>query len=362
MKVSLFALTAVIVKSVGAYEHVERLLQNVKDEALRRRLASRPKHMLHKADKHLAANKEPYKEAFVQDITNFNQGNRFIPCRMDATNCKDMDIETYIYNEELGCNSADLIGFTYVNDLWGWVDPDTGREYALVGMFDGTSIVDITQPKKPVVLGYIDTSGDLPEGDFSGFWRDIKVVNNVAYIGAEVAEHGLQVFDLTRLRDIKPSKTDLFKAKNAGKVPLAGEVPRIEPNLVIETIGSSHNVVQFPEMNKILVVGLAADSTACDITKGESVAIWDVSNPLDPVFERCLQGNYNICEDDEDAIACSYNGYVHDGQCFIYDGPDTDYTGIPMCVFFAETEVVFFNMATYQQINTFTWPGAAYGK
>src|SRR6056297_1278558 len=28
------------------------------------------------------------------------------------------------------------------NDIWGWTDPQTGKEYALVGRVDGTSFVD----------------------------------------------------------------------------------------------------------------------------------------------------------------------------------------------------------------------------
>jgi choice-of-anchor B domain-containing protein len=362
MKVLLFILVACLATSVGAFEHINRLLESLDDENLRRRLLSKPKHMLHKAEKHLATNKESYQKKKAEDLTSFNQGNRFIPCQNGATNCKNMDIETYIFNEELGCDSTRLIGFSYINDLWGWVDPETNKEYALVGMFDGTSIVDISKPKKPVVLGFIDTAGDLPPGDFSGFWRDIKVVNNVAYITAEVAGHGLQVFDLTRLRDMESPKLDLFKAKNADDIPIEGDVPRITPDLVIDSIGAAHNVVQFPEMNKILAVGLSADAMGtpvCDIGQGEAVAVWDVSDPLNPVFETCLSGSYNICFP---GSFCSYDGYVHDGQCFIYDGPDADYTGVPMCVFFAETEVVLFNMDTYEQINKFTWADAAYGK
>ena len=39
------------------------------------------------------------------------------------------------------------------NDLWGWADPDTGNEYALMGMSDGIAFVDVTNPQTPVYLG-----------------------------------------------------------------------------------------------------------------------------------------------------------------------------------------------------------------
>ena len=32
------------------------------------------------------------------------------------------------------------------NDNWGWTDPVTGREYALVGRNDGTSFIDLSNP------------------------------------------------------------------------------------------------------------------------------------------------------------------------------------------------------------------------
>ncbi|KAF2220230.1 hypothetical protein BDZ85DRAFT_284656 [Elsinoe ampelina] len=40
----------------------------------------------------------------------------------------------------------------------------------------------------------------------SASWRDIKVIGNYAYIGSEAAGHGLQIFDLTKLLDIKKSQ------------------------------------------------------------------------------------------------------------------------------------------------------------
>jgi choice-of-anchor B domain-containing protein len=51
------------------------------------------------------------------------------------------------------------------NDLWGWADPDTGHEYALVGMNNGTAFVDVTEPEAPVYLGR------LPTRTFSSTWR-----------------------------------------------------------------------------------------------------------------------------------------------------------------------------------------------
>ena len=48
-------------------------------------------------------------------------------------------------------------------------------------MYDGTSLVDISNPGLPKVLGFIPTTDNFV--DQGGFWRDIKVIGNVAYIG-----------------------------------------------------------------------------------------------------------------------------------------------------------------------------------
>ena len=69
-------------------------------------------------------------------------------------------------------------------------------------MWDGTAMVDLHKPTDPQVLGFLETTGGVEEGldGVQNAWRDIKVVGNVAYIVAEVSFHGMQTFDLTRLR------------------------------------------------------------------------------------------------------------------------------------------------------------------
>src|SRR5690606_24348891 len=86
-----------------------------------------------------------------------------------------------------------------LNDIWGWTDPQSGREYALVGRTNGTSFVDVTDAANPRYLG------DLPmtAGAQANAWRDIKVYRDHAFIVADGAgPHGMQVFDLTKLRNV----------------------------------------------------------------------------------------------------------------------------------------------------------------
>ena len=63
-----------------------------------------------------------------------------------------------------------------------------GHEYAIVGMNTGTSFVRVTNAWYPEVLGFMPSTRNKASN-----WRDIKVVNNAAYIVSEARYHGLQV-------------------------------------------------------------------------------------------------------------------------------------------------------------------------
>lgn len=72
--------------------------------------------------------------------------------------------------------------------LWGYTAPD-GREYALLGGFNGTHIIDITE--SPIVeVAFI-------AGPANG-WREMKTNGRYAYVVSE-GGHGLQIIDLANL-------------------------------------------------------------------------------------------------------------------------------------------------------------------
>ncbi|MEZ7977448.1 MAG: choice-of-anchor B family protein, partial [Flavobacteriales bacterium] len=102
--------------------------------------------------------------------------------------CENINLLSFVENGDLGGGS--------MNDIWGWVDPLDSAEYVLLGRTNGTSFLDITDPVNPIYLG------DLPTATLNSTWRDIKVYNNYAFIVSEAGEHGMQIFDLTNLRDI----------------------------------------------------------------------------------------------------------------------------------------------------------------
>ncbi len=207
------------------------------------------------------------------------------------------------------CDNVNIISFLPIkdmaggrgarlNDIWGWTDPETGREIAIVGRTDGTAFVDLTDPYNPVMLG------DLPKtpGSRSAPWRDMKVHNDHTYIVADGAgQHGVQVFDLRRLREVR------------------GEPVTFEPDFLYDGIASAHNIV----INEDTGFGYVVGSSGGGVTCGGGLHMLDLSEPAEPTFAGCFS---------DDETGRRGTGYSHDAQCVIYDGPDQDYQGREICL------------------------------
>ncbi len=205
------------------------------------------------------------------------------------------------------CNGYDLMfnmplsvfGAQAANDSWGWTDPETGKEYAIIATDRNTNFVDISNVENPVYLGSVPTA-TIPSP-----WRDVKVYGNHAYIVADNAigedSHGLQVFDLTRLRNVENPPQEF------------------QPDTRLEEIGRAHNVVVNPETAFIYAVG----GNRANAFSGGPIFI-NVENPGNPV----IVGGFGEGE------------YSHDAQVVTYNGPDTDYTGREILIGSNENEVV----------------------
>ena len=178
------------------------------------------------------------------------------------------------------------------NDNWGWTDPVTGQEYALVGRNDGTSFIDITDPSNPVLVGDLPKPWGTPP---SQLWRDIKTYRDHAYIVADGAgEHGMQVFDLTRLRDVD-------------------EMPALfEPDTHYRGIASSHNIVINEESGFAYAVGNRGGGESC----GGGLHMMDIRDPKNPQFVGCF----------------AHERGTHDSQCVVYHGPDERYHDRELCL------------------------------
>ena len=250
--------------------------------------------------------------------------------------CYKMDQHSFITNAQLGSQAATKYtldcdgeerpdggfeypceeGFDWISDLWGWVSPNTNKRYALAKVWDGISFIDITNTTHPIVLGFMDSSVDIEVGGTDGYWGDHKIVDDVVYIGAEWEGNGIQIYDLKQLDDL-PRPTD--------DPPLErGDVHRIKPDNWLSSIGHTHNIVAFPELGKVLAVGLGFydDNTACDWSVGDTVIVLDVaSDPINPPISFLNIGSEINTQDIEPYAQFNSNsGYIHDAHCFVYKG------------------------------------------
>ena len=215
----------------------------------------------------------------------------------EGFDCDRVDLLSFLPREELGAGRG-----ARLNDVWGWTDAQTGREYALVGRMDGTAFVDVTDPFNPRYLGNLAKT----RGSRSNTWRDMKVFRDHMFVVADGAgQHGMQIFDLTQLRD-------------------ATEAREWEPTALYEDVASVHNVAINEETGFAYLVGASGGGETC----GGGSHIVDINDPLNPVFAGCFAhpntGRRNT-------------GNSHDTQCVIYHGPDEDYAGREICVNANET-------------------------
>ncbi|MYB98494.1 MAG: choice-of-anchor B family protein, partial [Gemmatimonadetes bacterium] len=217
------------------------------------------------------------------------------PCTDGATgpfDCSQVDLVAFVPLAALGAGPG-----TIVNDIWGWTDPVTGRDWALVGRSDATAFVDLSDPTRPRYAGELP----LTEGAIENLWRDIKVYRDHAFIVADGAgSHGVQIFDLTQLRDA------------AGPPVTFAETARYDG------IHSAHNIVINEETGMAYAVGSSMGGETC----GGGLHMIDVRTPAEPVFAGCFADR---------ETGRSGTGYSHDAQCVVYQGPDEDYQGREIC-------------------------------
>lgn len=193
------------------------------------------------------------------------------------------------------------------NDVWGWSHTDdqgTRREFALIGLTDGTGMVEITDPLNPIVLGLLDTTSG------NSLWRDIKVYRNYAYVVSEKKRHGLQIFDLTKL--LTASQTSFTHFGDD----------------VTTTWGAfrAHNII-IDEDEDTGFAYLAGVRQKC---RTGALYMIDISNPTNPV---------------KAGVGCVGNSYTHDAQCVVYHGPDTTYQGHEICFLCNTDHVAIFDVS-----------------
>ena len=228
--------------------------------------------------------------------------------------CRNVDLLAQLSLAELGASNAAI----KANKHWGWTDPLTGRDYVLFGLTNATSFVDITDRENPVYLG------QLPSHQGVSQYRDMVVSGNTLFVVADTpAQHGLQVFDLTQLRNVpNPPVTFAETAHYAGFV-------------------AGHSLWMNEATGFLYVFRSVGD--ACQ----NGVHVVNVQNPLQPTFAGCFGQT---------------DTPLSTGECLVYDGPDHDYHGHEICFVGSDDNVSIFDVTDKSQpvqVADFTYPGIA---
>jgi choice-of-anchor B domain-containing protein len=239
------------------------------------------------------------------------------PCRnghADVYPCKNIDLASFMPLEDLGADPNEKAA-----GIWGWTDPKTRHEYALIALRNRVSFVDVTDAKHPWLVGYlsgraVDTSN-----------REVNVYGDFAFVVADARDgNGLQVFDLSQLRDVTspPVRFDASADLVAGN-------------------GRIHNLNVNQETGFAYEVGGAE----C----GGGLRAIDIRDPFHPEQVACW--------------ADPVHNYIHDLQCVVYRGPDKRFKGHEICFASAEFDLLILDVTdkgNIQKLSRTSYVGNGY--
>ncbi|HEY7638815.1 MAG TPA: choice-of-anchor B family protein [Steroidobacteraceae bacterium] len=208
------------------------------------------------------------------------------------------------------------------NDVWGFTDLNTGREYAFMGLENGVAVVDISDPTAPEQVGAGLGSSTV--------WRDIKVYQlfdpaaqrwrAYAYATADKVPDPLMVLDLSGLpngvervdytSDYRAAHNEYilntdysFGLAQTSEPPVLGIAganidtgnhrlyslanPRQPALLSVSTAGYAHDLSSFPvtDSRKDTQCVNAQAQPQCAVMTDfneTTLDVWDVTNPASP--------------------------------------------------------------------------------
>jgi choice-of-anchor B domain-containing protein len=148
--------------------------------------------------KGLQREQQQYLYAKQSQLTAMANAQAETPCvagKAGEFSCNNLGLLTHVPLATLGNNNS------RGNDIWGHFDLNDNREYALVGLTNGVSIVEVTDPVNPRVVSFIASQNTI--------WRDLATYQyydgtrrrwmSYAYISADAATVGTMILDLNEL-------------------------------------------------------------------------------------------------------------------------------------------------------------------
>jgi choice-of-anchor B domain-containing protein len=188
------------------------------------------------------------------------------------------------------------------NDIWGHVDLNTNKEYAIIGLKNAVAVVDVTTATSPEVIGSIP--------GLSSTWRDIKVYQYFdtpslrwqayAYSTTE-ANEGLTIIDLNDLENgisvVRRQTTDstahniyISNVDYGLNIALAGQEPAVHI-LGSNNFGGAFRSYSLSDPEALGSTYTDSEGTRIDYTHdATSLTINDARAQTD-----CVQANNNDC-------------------------------------------------------------------
>jgi choice-of-anchor B domain-containing protein len=230
--------------------------------------------------------------------------------------CRNVNLLAHLPNSEMG--TAETLRAA---NLWGWTDPESGKEYVLIGLEDGMAFIDVSDPVNPLFLG------KLPSHDYpvTTSFRDVKVYENYAFIVGDQpsapSAQGLQLFDLTALRGVTTPVT-------------------FTETLHDGSFTNGHNIFIHEATGYAYIV---RNLDACP-----GALVFNVQQPLTPTYTGCYEND----------------GAASDTVCVLYHGPDADYQGHEICAFSSDDRLVVGDLTTKSltmtsHLSNLNYPNAA---
>ncbi len=307
------------------------------------------------------------KTSLATKVRATEQAHKAAPCTNNVSEgyrCQGVSLLAHVPLGGLEPNSA------RGNDVWGFVDLNTGREYAFMGLQNGVAIVDVTDPTAPEQIA--------AAAGTSTTWRDIKVYQRYdatarrwrayAYATADAVQDFLIVLDLSGLpngvervdfsSDFRAAHNAyLLNADYTFGLAQSDEIPRLgisgssagspagshrlysladprAPRLTsASAAGYSHDLASFAIKDARKNSGCinATAASACEVLTDfneNTLDVWDVTDPTAPVLltDPAQSGYSNV--------AYTHSGWwSEDGRyVYLHDELDEQRFGLPTTV------------------------------
>ena len=244
--------------------------------------------------------------------------------RAGAHACDSVDLLSHVALADMAAQPRDGA------DVWGFVDLNTGREYALIGVTNGLATFDVTDPRAPFEVGHVWGVGSV--------WRDVKVLQRFDAVAGRWRSHAyvstdaggrLQVIDLTGL----PNRARLARTRSEHSIH----------NVYVSNVEPATGIPVDESAAPPLLYALGASAT-----RGAFVA-YDLGDPLEPR-----------------RVSTSTGGYSHDAASMLAQGVPACGPQVERCpVLFDFNEDTFdlYDMSDAQAprlLSSTTYEGAAY--